>query len=260
MKNRLLPIILLLAASFFIPHVAAQSSFTVATSVEIQGENIKKGMIVTNDGRNVTLTNVSYDPNMFGIVAESPAITLGKKDEAMSYPIATSGNVPVLVSNANGSIRRGDYITSSSVPGIGMRATVPGRAIGVALQNPVNSSADYNLVMISLNSEYLSATALNRTGDLEGNPDTYEQSQFGDSLLEPKLLSSVKFVSSGIIAIISFAGGIIYYIQISKKEVEALGRNPLASQTIQKNMLFHGIIVVLICLGGLLMAYGVLQL
>jgi hypothetical protein len=39
----------------------------------------------------------------------------------------------VKVSTKNGDIQPGDYITTSDIPGVGMKATEPGRVIGKAL-------------------------------------------------------------------------------------------------------------------------------
>ena len=47
--------------------------------------------------------------------------------------VGLAGRVPVKVSTKNGDIKPGDYITTSDIPGIGMKATEPGRVIGKAL-------------------------------------------------------------------------------------------------------------------------------
>ncbi len=241
-----------------VPVNAQSSTFTVATHFEVEGTDIRKGMIVTNNGRSITIASTAYDPNIFGVITEKPAISLGQKnDGSNNYPVATTGKVPVLVTNANGEIKKGDYITSSTFRGIGMKATVPGRVLGIALENADVSGENTDLIMVSLNSETVSGDAI---GALAGGGTEYNFSWFGTNREEPSFLSYVKFISSGLIAVISFTGGLVYYIQISKKEVEALGRNPLASQIIQKNMILHGIVVAIMCLGGLAMAYAVLQL
>jgi hypothetical protein len=43
--------------------------------------------------------------------------------------------VLVKVSTENGKIKPGDYLTSSYQPGIAMKATKPGRVIGIALES-----------------------------------------------------------------------------------------------------------------------------
>lgn len=47
--------------------------------------------------------------------------------------VGLAGRVPVKVSTKNGDIQPGDYITTSDIPGIGMKATDAGRVIGKAL-------------------------------------------------------------------------------------------------------------------------------
>jgi len=43
--------------------------------------------------------------------------------------------VPIFISTENGEIKMGDYLTSSSLKGVAMKATEPGRVIGMALES-----------------------------------------------------------------------------------------------------------------------------
>ena len=78
-------------------------------------------------------SEVSYDSGLLGAVSTDPAGVLGYKTED-SVPVALIGRVPVKVSNINGPIKIGDSITSSSLPGIGMKATGIGVVVGKALE------------------------------------------------------------------------------------------------------------------------------
>jgi hypothetical protein len=85
-----------------------------------------------------------YDPLLLGVVSTNPGLVFdnGKthlagdnsvaasKDKAV---IALAGRVPVKVSMENGAIRVGDPLTSSSHPGVAMKATAAGKIIGYAL-------------------------------------------------------------------------------------------------------------------------------
>ena len=77
-----------------------------------------------------------YDENIFGIVATSPGVVTGSlvDTEAMPVIVALSGRVPVKVTTENGPIKPGDLLTSSSVPGVAMRATKAGQIIGQAMR------------------------------------------------------------------------------------------------------------------------------
>jgi len=52
-----------------------------------------------------------------------------------AVPVALTGRVPVKVSSENGPIYKGDYLTSSSVAGVAMKATKPGQVLGKALED-----------------------------------------------------------------------------------------------------------------------------
>jgi hypothetical protein len=80
---------------------------------------------------------------VLGVVTTNPAIVFegssvgvmgGEYKLNPTYPaVALVGRTPVKVSTENGPIRIGDPLTSSSKPGVAMKAAGPGRIIGYAL-------------------------------------------------------------------------------------------------------------------------------
>ncbi len=74
-----------------------------------------------------------YEKNLIGVVSASPYDVMGAQSEN-TVAIALAGRVPVRVSTENGPIAVGESITSSSKPGIGMRASSAGPIIGKAMQ------------------------------------------------------------------------------------------------------------------------------
>jgi hypothetical protein len=76
---------------------------------------------------------------MLGVVSTSPQQTLGRAvveaGAQHPQPIVIAGRVPVKVTNENGNIEPGDFLTSSATqPGYAMKATKAGPVIGQALQ------------------------------------------------------------------------------------------------------------------------------
>jgi len=65
-------------------------------------------------------------------------------------PVALSGRVPVRVHSRGGPIKPGDPITTSSMPGVGIKATQPGRIIGTALESWTGEGEGKILVLINL--------------------------------------------------------------------------------------------------------------
>lgn len=93
------------------------------------------------------------DGLLLGVISTSPGLLLGaehSEDDQCNaqerlYPVALSGRVPCKVTDENGSISRGDFLTSSLTPGCAMKAApvivggveiyAPGTIIGKALES-----------------------------------------------------------------------------------------------------------------------------
>ena len=78
------------------------------------------------DGDRVVPSVVANDTLVCGVVSTKPGVLLNSDPDAPDRdgcaPIALCGRVPCRVVDENGPIRRGDLLTSSSIPGYAMRA------------------------------------------------------------------------------------------------------------------------------------------
>jgi hypothetical protein len=91
------------------------------------GSNLQSGMIVEVDNTNpnkvdaLDLTNIS---KMLGVVisANQTAVTISQTSNSQEVYVSNYGVHNVLVSNQNGSIVAGEYISISDLSGIGMKA------------------------------------------------------------------------------------------------------------------------------------------
>ena len=93
--------------------------------------SVKNAKIVRSRG-------IPYDDNIIGVVSIYPGYVIGGADAVSGQtqtPIALTGRVDIKVSDENGKVKEGDYLTSSSTPGVAMKATENGRVIGIALDN-----------------------------------------------------------------------------------------------------------------------------
>jgi len=136
-------------------------------------EPLETGDIVSinTDSGNVTRSKVSADSTLIGIVSTSPGLVFDNGNTQLAgstsnylqsdkAPIALSGKVPTKVSSINGSIKKGDLITSSSKKGIGQKATTTGFIIGKALED--YNETDINKVgkiLVFVNLSYFVSTA-----------------------------------------------------------------------------------------------------
>ncbi|MBI4252808.1 hypothetical protein HY623_01350 [Candidatus Uhrbacteria bacterium] len=114
----------------------------------------------TNE-RKLKKSSHSYQDTIVGVVSGSPALLfegselkLGAKpnrfEKGEKPPVALAGRIPVKVSLENGTIKPGDYLTTSSKPGVAMKATEPGMTIGVALESYDGEGDGKILVFLNL--------------------------------------------------------------------------------------------------------------
>ncbi|MBI5415141.1 hypothetical protein HZA38_06555 [Candidatus Peregrinibacteria bacterium] len=103
--------------------------------------HIEAGDIVTHDPSlpaGIQKSSKPYDPQLIGAISTDPAIVLDDAigfGEGWQYPVALAGRIPVKVNTENGPINSGDPLTSSSEPGIAMKATKAGAIIGLAMES-----------------------------------------------------------------------------------------------------------------------------
>ena len=167
-------------------------------------------------------------------------------------PIISSGKAFVRVTNINGQIRTGDFVTTSSVLGAGQLADKSGNVLGVALEPFTNTESGAEgkiLVSIGIRPAIVATSA--RSNLVES---------LKLALLAPTLtpLSSLRYLLAMVVAVVSFVLGFIYFGRVARSGVEAVGRNPLAARLIQVNVAINLVLTVAIMAGGLILAYFIL--
>ena len=234
--------------------VTNNTSLGVANYFPLIDKNVPDGSIVTSSQKGFTLSKVQYDPFMIGVVTINPAVAFDGGQINAKYPVTTSGNAYVLVNGSNGPIKKGDVITSSNKPGVGMRAVKSGYVLGTALEDfTPTKPTDVKKIQLTLNFHHaIGVLAIrNKLSDIFRLSEiaTYE---------EPTTV--FKYVAAILIVVVSFILGFIFFGRIATMGVEALGRNPLASRTIQIGILLNVVITVAIIASGVLISLFILRL
>ncbi len=113
---------------------------------------VHDGDIVSLAGNGVSQVKKSsraYDSRSLGIISTKPGVVIGEADgSGKPVIVGLAGRVPVKVSTKNGNIQPGDYITTSDILGVGMRATHAGHVIGKALTGFAGGSEGTVMVFI----------------------------------------------------------------------------------------------------------------
>ncbi len=108
----------------------------LAEWIHYTGEEPQPGELLTvgDDSSAASVKKTAANDQMIiGAVTTDPAQTFSNNDDGHSVRLALTGRIPIKVSLENGPIQPGDYLTTSSIPGVAMKATTAGRMVGVAL-------------------------------------------------------------------------------------------------------------------------------
>ncbi|MBI2589168.1 hypothetical protein HYW35_03120, partial [Candidatus Saccharibacteria bacterium] len=139
----------------------------------ISSQPLEPGTLVTpaNDGNSLAVlpTSSAYQASVVGVISTNPGVTLNSDAKTDSLhphllPMALAGRIPVKVTDENGAIHPGDYLTSSSTPGYAMKATTAGPTIGKALESFSGSKGD---ISVLINMSYYGGTG-STTADWQG--------------------------------------------------------------------------------------------
>jgi hypothetical protein len=91
-------------------------------------------VVVKTDGEQHVQRSFNENDMLVGIVSTRPAFVAGRP-ATDTYPIALTGRVPTKVSNMSGSIKAGDALAPSNMPGVAVKATKTGPIVGLALED-----------------------------------------------------------------------------------------------------------------------------
>lgn len=229
------------AAPFSLPKTEALDSQSIAGGIGmpviIEDEDIEDGDIVSFTSSKYRLSSEPFDSKVFGVVSLSSPITIGIEGAQDVTPVTSSGRAFIRVSAMNGDIKSGDSITTSVIPGIGIKATGYGYVIGIAL-------ADFN----SANPE--------KIGKIPAMINIRVSSPFTVFETSPRL--ALRYILGFLIAAGSIIIGFTYFGKVARTGVEAVGRNPLAARLVEFSVFLNLFLTLGIIAVGAVIAYALI--
>lgn len=233
---------------------AQVTSTSISTPVQINEGEVENGSVVCTNTEGFKLCDTIADGSLAGVVSTEPLGSIEITDLENTYPMVTEGIVAVRVSALAGNISAGDLITSSEIPGVAEKAVRNGYVLGTALEDFAPSNPeDQGLILVSLNIHPAIGIAGFRSNLLDAL-----RSGSAASILEP--LASLRYILAAAVVVISFVLGFVYFGRVAREGVNALGRNPLASRSIQISIVMNIMLMIVIVLVGLGLGYLILVL
>lgn len=252
----------------FLPPVFAQAFSSSGYTAE---RKLPPGMIVsqvTGDDQLVELANRDNAENLLGVVVESDQSLFQVSSQENNVQVVTNDITEVLVTDSNGTVQTGDYITASNIDGIGIKAdedhdTVVGVARGDFSDPDVRSveTGEGGTEEIAL----APVSIMVQVGD---NPVAGSQSSFlpefiqgsanalaGEPVAPARIILSLLVITSG------FIGSLILLYGAVSSTIISIGRNPLSDKSIYSGLLrmisvTFGIILITSGLGYVIITVG----
>lgn len=184
--------------------------------------------------------------------------------------VASSGHYEVLVSNQDGSISTGDYLTISSLAGIGMKANpAQGEVIG---QAEGNFNGKSNVLSTESIKNSLGTRANVVIGAVPVNIALAKNPLFSSSTSLPGFLSKAAsdisakpvsparvYLSFFILIVTLILCGIMIYGEVHSG-ITAIGRNPLSKTSISRGLIKTTVAMLIVLAAGTLAAYLFIRL
>ena len=246
------------------PVVAAYTSLSESYFTK---DKLSLGSIVSledNSTDTVIAADSSSVDNLLGVVISSGSSLLNlSSGQDGQVQVATDGTLPVLVSDINGAIERGDHVTASPVKGVGMLATANVRVIGIA-QGPMSNTKKQ---------EYKDAKGETKTMTIGEVPVLVNVAYYfkePDKTVVPAAIQNVAnslagkevgtvpiLISGAIFLIMLIIVASLIYSMI-RASIISVGRNPLSQSAIYRDLVQLSGLVIAILGVGLISIYLVL--
>lgn len=234
----------ILDTPYYIP-LAYSQGFNIASTYEIgDNEAVDGDILISNGNKGLVRTNISYDSKIFGIIDEKPIVVFREATDS-GKPMLRVGEAIVNVTDYNGEVKKGDYVTTSPVLGKGMRAGQSGYVVGIALEDAVYSnnrstvqgrSVKSGTVRVAIKIEYAELTTPRNTLRFlnELNAALFRNVQDPE-----KFTLVIRYIIAGLIVVLAFGIGFYSITRSISKAIESIGRNPLAKSAILASVMLQ---------------------
>ncbi len=231
------------------PAVSALSSqVNISQGYKLNGSAVSGTLVSTDRTSSNSVTAATQDSSndLVGVVVQANESLLTVSSGANQSQIAISGVAYALVSNINGDVKTGDRITASPITGIGMKASLAGRILGLAQTDlaaapglktiDTKDKAGHTIhvkvgrILVSVNVGYYAGPA-ETSHSIIPRP-----LQDVANALAGKQVSPLRIIFSGSLLLISLIISIILVYGSVRSSIISIGRNPLSQPAVRKGL------------------------
>ena len=256
LKRKLILSILLAMLGLIVSIIPAAAAINSVSGTVIQSydaaPSVLPSMIVELQPKNkteVTPLNSSDINNMLGVVIPSSnaSIVLAPQNPSVQQVlVAPNGHYTVLVSNQNGSIAPGDYLTISAIPGVAMKADTGQPLIIGQAEDSFKGNSSITTVTLKNSQNGTERVAVGRIAaniQLGPNPLYLKNSNSvlvfltrAEYNVTNKPVSAVRTFLVSIILLATILITVVVLYAGVRSDITAIGRNPLARSAIGRGL------------------------
>lgn len=226
--------------------------------------------IQKDNPESVTPTDSTNEQYVVGVVSTQGDSLLELKNNSTNISVTSNGPSQVFVSDLGGPIRKGDPLAASPIGGVAMRFTQTTnnqKVLGTATNDfDPNSTGVKSLEVESLDNKTVRVGLLPSYISITDKGQWISSSQSSSSLaravsrISGRSVTNLQALTGSLIFITSVVAGSIILFGGVRGSTASLGRNPLASQVIYRNMLRVLATTVGIVLAGSILTFMVFSL
>lgn len=264
-----LPLSVLIACSVIVGGIVAPAVFAIneLTQGYTTSQKLPLGTVVSlvkNTTDTIEPSSTATLDGMLGIVVSSDSALLSVTDGTNNQvQVATSGSVPVLVSDINGAIHEGDHITASPISGVGMKANGNVRTIGISQgdmtgvtdqtykdKNGKDQPVKVGQIPILVNVAYYFK-------EPEKTIIPFAVQNVANALAG-RTVSTVPILISIAIFLVTVIAVVAIIYSMIRNGIISIGRNPLSQSAVYRNIIQMSVLVLILLSTGMVAIYLVL--
>lgn len=248
---------------------AAPQSFSIAHTIEIADAEAVDGDIMSlNADAKLVRSVTASDAKMYGVlVAEPQAVYRTTSD----IPVIRNGTAYVNVTTAGGTIAIGDYVTTSTLAGKGMKAPdTSGYMLGEALAvfdgnggTPVTVDGKQVMqgkVLVTVGIGPASPILFKAGGGVMGTIKQVLNAVMYNIGASKQFERITRIILAIIIVLLVIYIAFRTFGKNITKGIEAIGRNPLAKSSIQAMIIMNIILILVVSIGAIVLALVIISL
>lgn len=247
--------------------IPAHATLTNLSESYITDEQLPLSAIVSlkdNADDRVVASNTGNVDKMIGVVIDrsdaSISVSDGKENEVQ---VAKTGTLQVLVSDINGAIEQGDYITASPINGVGMRATGSTKVTGIAQNNLINgvsqqvNNADGTQQNVRVGTVSVLVSVSGYIDKSENSFIPRPVQEIANTLAGRTVSPLPILLSLGVFVVTLIIVTAIIYSMV-RNGIISVGRNPLSSGAIYRNVVQLSVLIIGLLVGAGILIYFIL--